>query len=98
VWSFVVLFLSCVSVCVTCFSLTYSCHTQGNQAEYVIHSHISAPQQYVNVMQMLLLTAATSFEHRGAQCLLTLTRSISPPLDQFPVRVCSCPLCIINRL
>ena len=42
--------------------------------------------------------AATSFEHRGPQCLLTLGRSTSPSLDQFPVRVCSCPLCIINRL
>ena len=49
-------------------------------------------------MQMLLLMAATSFEHREPQCLLTLGRSTSPPLDQFPVRVCSCPLCIINRL
>ena len=47
---------------------------------------------------MLLLMAATSFEHRGASCLLTLTRSTSPPLDQFPLRVCSRPLCIINRL
>jgi len=37
--------------------------------------------------------AATSFEHRGPQCLLTLGRSTSPPLDQFPVRVCSYPLC-----
>jgi len=26
------------------------------------------------------------------------TRSTSPPLDQFPLRVCMCPLCIINRL
>ena len=34
----------------------------------------------------------------GQQCLLTLGRSTSPPLDQFPLRVCSCPLCIINRL
>jgi len=33
-------------------------------------------------------------EHRGPQCLLTLGRSTSPPLDQFPVRVCSCPLCV----
>jgi len=49
-------------------------------------------------MQMLPLAAATSFEHRGPQCLQTLTRSTSPPLDQFPLRVCSCPLCIINRL
>jgi len=49
-------------------------------------------------MQMLPLMAATSFEHRGPQCLLTLGRSTSPPLGQFPVRVCSCPLCIINRL
>ena len=51
-----------------------------------------------SAMQMLLRMAATSFEHRGPQCLLTLTRSTSPSLDQFPVRVCSCPLCIINRL
>jgi len=43
-------------------------------------------------MQMLPLIAATSFEHRGPQCLLILGRSTSPPLDQFPVRVCSCPL------
>ena len=50
-------------------------------------------------MQTLPLIVATSFEHRGPQCLLlTLGRSTSPPLDQFPVRVCSCPLCIINRL
>jgi len=49
-------------------------------------------------MQMLPLMAVTSFEHRGPQCLLTLGRSTSPPLDQFPVRVCSCPLRIINRL
>jgi len=49
-------------------------------------------------MQMLPLMAATSFEHRGLQCLLTLGRSTSPPLDQFPLRVCSCPLCIMNRL
>jgi len=50
-------------------------------------------------MQMLPLMAATSFEHRGPQCLLTLTRSTTPsPLDQFPVRVCSCLLCMINRL
>jgi len=48
-------------------------------------------------MQMLPLMAATSFKHKGAQCLLTLGRSTSPPLDQFPVPVCSCPLCIINR-
>jgi len=47
---------------------------------------------------MLPLMAATSFEHRGPRCLLTLGRSTSPPLDQFPVRVCSCPLCIMNRL
>ena len=40
----------------------------------------------------------TSFEHRGPSCLLTLTCSTSPPLDQFPLRVCSCPLCTINRL
>jgi len=44
-------------------------------------------------------TATTSFEHRGSQCLLTLTRSTSPPpLDQFPVRVCSFPLWSSNRL
>jgi len=36
--------------------------------------------------------------HQFIQCLLTLGRSTSPPLDQFPVRVCSCPLCIMNRL
>ena len=30
-------------------------------------------------MQMLPLTAAASLEHRGPQCLLTLTRSTSPP-------------------
>jgi len=30
-------------------------------------------------MQMLPLTAATSFEHRGPQCLLTLIRSTCPP-------------------
>jgi len=48
--------------------------------------------------RLLPLTAATSFEHRGPQCLLTLTRSTSPPLDQFPLRACMCPLCIINRL
>jgi len=47
---------------------------------------------------MLPLTAAMSYEHRGAQCLLILTRSTSPPRDQFPLRVCSCALCIINRL
>jgi len=40
----------------------------------------------------------TCFEHRGPQCLLILTRSTGPSLDQFPVRVCACPLCIINRL
>jgi len=56
------------------------------------------PPTLTTAMQMLPLTAATSFEHRGPQCLLTLTRSTTPPLDQFPVRVCSCPLCIINRL
>jgi len=54
--------------------------------------------ELTTAMQMLPLTAAASFEHRGPQCLLTLTRSTSPPLDQFPVRVCSCLLCIINRL
>jgi len=27
-----------------------------------------------------------------------LARSTSPSLDQFPLRVCACPLCIINRL
>ena len=32
-------------------------------------------------MQMLPLMAATSFEHRGPQCLVTLGRSTSPPLD-----------------
>jgi len=47
---------------------------------------------------MLPLMAATSFEHRGPQCLLTLGRSTSPPLDQLHVLMCSCPLCIINRL
>jgi len=35
---------------------------------------------------------------RGSLCLLILTRSTSPSLDQFPLRVCSCALCIINRL
>jgi len=49
-------------------------------------------------MQILPLMAATSFEHRGPQCLLILTRSTGPPLDQFPLRVCMCPLCIINCL
>jgi len=49
-------------------------------------------------MQMLPRVAATRFEHRGPQCLLTLGRSTSPRLDQFPVRVCSCPLGILNRL
>jgi len=33
-----------------------------------------------------------SFEHRGPQCLLTHTRSTSSSIDQFPLRVCSCPL------
>jgi len=33
----------------------------------------------MTAMLMLPLTAATSFEHRGPQCLLTLTRSTSPP-------------------
>ena len=47
---------------------------------------------------LLPLTAAASFEHRGPQCLLIRARSTSPPLDQFPLRVCSCPLCIINHL
>jgi len=47
---------------------------------------------------LLPLTAATSFEYRGTQCLLILTRSTSHPIDQFPLRVCSCPLCIINRM
>jgi len=56
------------------------------------------PTLTTTAMQMLPLMAATSFEHRGPQCLPVLTRSTSPPLDQFPVRVCSCPLCIINRL
>ena len=56
------------------------------------------PLTLTTAIQMLLLMAATSFEHRGSSCLLTLTRSISPPVDQFPQRVCSCPLCIINRL
>jgi len=37
----------------------------------------------------------TSFEHRGPPCLLTLTRSTSPPLDQFPLRVCSYPLFVL---
>ena len=41
-------------------------------------------------MQMLPRMAATSFEHRGPQCLLTLGRSSSPPLDQFSLCVCSC--------
>ena len=44
------------------------------------------------VMQMLPLTAATNFKHRGPQCFLTLTRSTNPTLDQFPLRLCSCPL------
>jgi len=39
------------------------------------------------VMQMLPLTAATSFEHRGPQCLLTLTRSTTPPPRLVP---CAC--------
>ena len=50
-------------------------------------------------MQMLPLMAATSFEHRGPQCLLTLIgRSTSPHLHLFPVHVCSCPPCTINRM
>ena len=38
---------------------------------------------------MLPLTAATSFEHRRPQCLLTLTRSTSPPPSSIP---CACVL------
>jgi len=41
---------------------------------------------------MLPLTAATSVKHRGAQCLLILTRSTSPPRRSVPsacVLVCS---------
>jgi len=47
---------------------------------------------------MLPLTAATTFEQRGPPCLLIFTRSTRPPLDQFPLRVCSCALCMIHRL
>jgi len=36
--------------------------------------------------------AATSFEHMGPQCLLTLGRSTRSPLDQFPVCVLVSPL------
>ena len=36
----------------------------------------------IHYNRLLPLTAATSFEHRGPQCLLILTRSTSPPLDQ----------------
>jgi len=47
---------------------------------------------YVSIYEFLL-TAVTSFEHRGPQSLLTLTRSTSPPLDQFPsARVLVSPL------
>jgi len=34
----------------------------------------------------------------GCCSVCILTRSTSPPLDQFPLRVCMCPLCIINCL
>ena len=64
----------------------------------VFRTMTPTPLTLTTAIQMLLLTAATSFEHRGPQCLLTLTRPTSPPLDQFPLRVCSCPICIINRL
>jgi len=39
---------------------------------------------------MLPLSAATSVEHRGAQCLMALVRSLSPvPSDQFPLLLCA---------
>ena len=40
-------------------------------------------------MVILPLTAATSFAHRGSQCLLTRTRSTSPPPRSVP---CACAL------
>jgi len=52
----------------------------------------SHPTPLVYAIRHTILAVAIS------HCLLTLSRSTSPPQDQFPVRVCSCPLCIINRL
>ena len=54
--------------------------------------------QYLWIRSLSRNTFTRVNEHRRPQCLLTLGRSTSPPLDQFPVRVCSCPLCIMNRL
>jgi len=51
------------------------------------------PLTLTTVIQMLLLTAATSFEHSGPQCLLTLTRSTSPTTRSVPsARVLVSPL------
>ena len=49
-------------------------------------------------MQMLPLLAGTSVTHRGPQCLLTLARSLKPPLRSIP---CACVLVCslyMNRL
>jgi len=76
----------------------FTCRVNPLQALLVlIRIRICLPLTLTTAIQILLLTAATSFEYSGPQCLLTLTRSTSPPLDQFPLRVCSCPLCTMNR-
>ena len=54
------------------------------------------------MLPLMSLMAATSFEHRGPQCLLTFTRSTSPPPTPRSVSVpCACVLVsplIMNRL
>jgi len=52
-----------------------------------------APVKSPRRVNPLLLTAATSSKHRGPQCLLTLTRSTSPP-----PRSVSCACVLVSPL
>ena len=63
----------------------YPCAPSRTDAGVVSRSTDDA----VMAMQMLPLTAATSFEHRGPQCFLALTRSTTPPPKSVP---CACVL------
>jgi len=49
-------------------------------------------------MQMLPLLAAMSVEHRGPKCLLTLARSLKPPLGSVPSACVLVSPLYMNRL
>ena len=60
---------------------------------------MTPPLTLTTAMQIAAAYGGASFEHRGPQCLLIVTRStIAPPLEISSLCVCACPLCIINRV